>query len=31
MISLEFLHAGYERIATLDGLGIVAAGTETTN
>ena len=31
MISFELLHASYESLATFDGLGIVAAGAETTD
>ena len=31
MISLEFLHASHECIAALDGLGVIARSTETTN
>ena len=30
MISLKFLHASYECIATLDGLSVIARSTETT-
>ena len=31
MISLEFLHACYESVATFDGLGVVARSAETTH
>ena len=30
MIGFELLHASYESVDTFDGLGVVAAGAETT-